>query len=95
MPKMKPMRLNHINGDTEGFDPSDALTDELNRMTMRQVEAVMKARGLNLTQLAERTGVNQATLSSHMGGGRPVSLKVLVRCALALDAKVTINFKEN
>lgn len=95
MAQMRSMKLDNIPGDTEGFDPSDGLTDALNLMTSRQIEEVMKKKGISLTKLAERSGIAQPTLSSFLHGTRPFSLKALVRCALALDAKITIDFKEN
>jgi transcriptional regulator with XRE-family HTH domain len=74
-------------------DP-DAPTDDQVVLLGRRVEAARRARGLKQAELADRAGVNQASVS-RLARGKPVTTPMLAKIVQGLGADLLVVLRED
>ncbi|MCE7005938.1 helix-turn-helix domain-containing protein [Kibdelosporangium philippinense] len=77
------------NRDTSGCFPLRGIAFELGA----EVRAQREQRGWSQTELANRVGMTQSALARFEAGGTVPTLPVLERIAVALDMRLSVEFK--
>jgi DNA-binding CsgD family transcriptional regulator len=76
-----------------GEDDPDSVTDELLLDLTEQLYVRMTELGLRPMELAERLGVSRAYVSQLLNGKPNMTIRTLVRWALALDARIHVELR--